>query len=426
MESLIMDMQKRAIRSGWIALLLITPVYYFANLQKVIIPGAAFDELQNVFSLDAEGVTQLGAVFLGVYAAAQLIIGVLADRFGGARVIIYGGLIFCAGSLLSAFCVSLPLLYFSRFLTGVGAASIYLSMVKEIGRVAGSMMPMMLGIATIIGYSGSITGASPFIAGVNKFGYTHMVLWTGFATLLFYLVYVTAAVREKFPPVRKEVKFNLASYLAVCKSRQNCCLMIAIGISFGTYFALQSTVGKKFLEDFCDLSGERAGVVMTITMIIAAVNGFLMANVSAWMKNRRRPVILFSGCGCCLGALMILTGIWLKTGAALPLTGMILMAFAGNISPIYVALLKESNCDYRFGTVVCVGNFFAYAVSAVFSGCAGRLMDVYQPEIVDNIRVYSRESYMLVFGVLTLLGAVSAVLSLMIKESYGKNISGDC
>ena len=123
---------------------------------------------------------------------------------------------------------------------------------------------------------------------------------------------------------------------------------------------------------------------------------------------------------------MILTGIWLKTGAALPLTGMILMAFAGNISPIYVALLKESNCDYRFGTVVCVGNSFAYAVSAVFSGCAGRLMDVYQPEIVDNIRVYSRESYMLVFGVLTLLGAVSAVLSLMIKESYGKNISGDC
>ena len=81
--------------SGWLILLLITPIYFYANLQKVIIPGAAFDELQQVFSLDAAGVTRLGALFLGIYAAAQLIIGVLVDRYGGARVIICGGLFFC-------------------------------------------------------------------------------------------------------------------------------------------------------------------------------------------------------------------------------------------------------------------------------------------------------------------------------------------
>lgn len=418
-----MDSGKRTVMLGWLALLLITPIYYFANLQKVIIPGAAFDELQQLFSLDAEGVTRLGAVFLGVYAAAQLVVGVLADRFGGARVIIAGGAVFCIGSVLSAFTSSLPLLYFCRFLSGAGAASIYLCMVKEIGRVGGNMMPMLIGIATIIGYSGSITGASPFIAGVDKFGYFNMVFWTGIATFAAYSIYVMVACKEGFIPVNKEVKFNLSSYLAVGKSRQNCALMIAIGISFGTYFALQSTVGKKFLEDFCGLSGEHAGLVMTVTMIIAALNGFVMANVSRLIGNRRMPVIWFSGFGCCIGALMIFAGIWLKSSPVLPISGIILMAFAGNISPIYVALIKESNEDYRFGTAVCVGNCFAYAVSALFGWLAGKLMDVFDPQIVDNVKLYGRDSYLLVFGVLALLGLISAVLTLTVKESKGKNIA---
>ena len=409
--------------SGWLILLLITPIYFYANLQKVIIPGAAFDELQQVFSLDAAGVTRLGALFLGIYAAAQLIIGVLVDRYGGARVIICGGLFFCIGSLVSAFESSLYMLYFARIITGAGAASIYLSMVKEIGRVSGSMLPTVLGVATIIGYSGSITGASPFIAGVDKFGYFPMVMAAGIGVLISYLIYTTVALKDDFPTVKRDVKFSLPAYLKVFSKRQNCCLMISVGISFGTYFALQSTVGKKFLEDFCGLSGRSAGIVLTVTMIIAAVNGLVVADISRWCGNRRHPVILFSGFGCLTGAALVFTGVLLPGGWVwLPVTGMILMAFAGNVSPIFVASLKESNEENCFGTVVCVCNGFAYAVSAIFSGGAGRLMDIYAPQIVDGVRVYSRDSYLLVWGMLVVLGGISAVLSLFHQETSGRNI----
>lgn len=409
---------------GWLILLLITPIYFYANLQKVIIPGAAFDELQQTFSLDAAGVTRLGALFLGVYAAAQLIVGILVDRFGGARVIITGGLLFCAGSLLSAWNGSLYLLYIARIMAGGGAACIYLSMVKEIGRISGNMMPMVLGIATIIGYSGSITGASPFIAGVDHFGYCRMVLGAGIALLISYLIYTAVALKDRFPEINRSVKFSLDSYLSVFKKRQNCCLMISVGISFGTYFALQSTIGKKFLEDFCHLNGQAAGVVLTVTMIIAAVNGFVVANISRWYGNRRRPILLFCGFGCFIGALLMFSGVWLQCGAWIPVSGMILMAFAGNVSPIFVASLKESNEDYRFGTAVCVCNGFAYAVSAFFGGGAGKLMDLYAPQIIDGIRVYGQNSYLLVLGVLTLLGGISAVLACFIQETSGQHIPG--
>ena len=283
---------------GWLVLVLITPVYFFSNLQKVIIPGAVFDELQQMFSLDAAGVTRIGALFLGVYAFAQLVIGVLVDRYGGARVIISGGILFCIGSILSAFGFSLELLYFSRLLTGFGAASIYLSMVKEIGRVSGNSLPLVLGIATLVGYAGAITGATPFIAGVDKFGYFYMVMAAGVIMTFFYLAYVAVALKDNFPAVEKSVKFSIPAYLNVFKSRQNCALMLSVGISFGTYFALQSTIGKKFLEDFCGLTPYASGMVLTVTMIIAAVNGFIVANISRWIGNKRRPMIIFSGATC--------------------------------------------------------------------------------------------------------------------------------
>ena len=413
---------KKAV-SGVLLLSLIAAIYYFANLQKVIIPGAAFDELQSAFQIDAAGVTRLGAIFLGVYAFSQLIIGLLADRFGGARVIIVGGLLFCAGSLLSSFTGSLTLLYVCRFMTGFGAASIYLSLVKEISRISPQNMPMILGIVTIVGYSGSITGASPFIAGVDKFGYFYMVFAAGVAAFIFYVLYTITALQDRFPMVKKEVKFSISAYWAVCRNRQNCALMIPVGISFGTYFALQSTVGKKFLEDFCALSGNIAGAVMTISMVIAALNGFLVANICRFTGNYRRPFILFSAFGCLGGAAMIFSGVLCCTGVWLPIAGLFIMAFAGNISPIYVALIKESNPDTRFGTAVCVGNCFAYGVSAIAGGCAGKLMDLYAPQIVNGVKIYGRSSYLLVFGVLVIAGVIAALLSLMVKESRGEDIS---
>ncbi|MBE6389292.1 MAG: multidrug effflux MFS transporter [Lentisphaerae bacterium] len=410
-------------KTSWLALFFISIIYFFANLQKVIIPGATFDELQQLFSLDASAVTRMGAVFLGVYAAAQLFVGVLADRFGGARVIFAGGFLFCLGSLMSALEFSVMLLYFSRFLTGMGAAAIYLSMVKEIGRIAPSILPMLIGVATIIGYSGSIVGASPFIAGVDKFGYQPMVMLAGISAALFYTGYVFTALKTPLPPVKKEVRFSIASFLQVFKSPQNRSLIIAIGISFGTYFAMQSTLTKKFLEDFCKMSNNASGAVATVTMIIAAFNGFIMANISQLLKKRRRIIMIFSGVGCFTGAVAILLGVLLGRGAFLPVTGIIIMALAGNVSPIFVALLKESNPENCFGTVICVGNFFAYAVSAAFSGCAGKLMDVYQPQIVDGVKVYGQQSYLLVFSAFALVGLISALLALKVKESYGKDIS---
>ena len=61
-----------------------TGLYFFANIQRVAVPGAIFDLLQSDLHLSAPGVTALGSVFMYVYALNQLLIGLFVSRYGGA------------------------------------------------------------------------------------------------------------------------------------------------------------------------------------------------------------------------------------------------------------------------------------------------------------------------------------------------------
>ena len=53
--------------------------YFFANVQRVAIPGAVFDLLQGDLNTTAPKITMLGAVFCYVYALTQLVVGICVD-----------------------------------------------------------------------------------------------------------------------------------------------------------------------------------------------------------------------------------------------------------------------------------------------------------------------------------------------------------
>ena len=53
-------------------LLLMGILYFCANLQKIIIPGSTFNEVQNALKVDAAVVTRISSVFFCLYAMMQL------------------------------------------------------------------------------------------------------------------------------------------------------------------------------------------------------------------------------------------------------------------------------------------------------------------------------------------------------------------
>ena len=109
-----------------------TIFYFLANIQRVAIPGAVFNVLQGDFMATASKITMLGAIFSYIYALTQLIVGLLVDKIGGFRVIALGCVVFTIGSIIFPHSNSLFGLYLSRALIGFGAATFYLSTVREV------------------------------------------------------------------------------------------------------------------------------------------------------------------------------------------------------------------------------------------------------------------------------------------------------
>ena len=85
---------KHPARFEKILLVLGVGLYLLWNIQRAAVPGAVFDELQSLHSLTTPQVTALGATFMYVYAFMQLLSGLLADRYGGVRILFVGGLAF--------------------------------------------------------------------------------------------------------------------------------------------------------------------------------------------------------------------------------------------------------------------------------------------------------------------------------------------
>ena len=149
-------------RGFWlfIPLLLIYACSYF---QRTALPGTIYNTLVQELGFNAAQMATLGASFVYTYAVFQLISGALVDRFCGARVVVIGGFVFIAGTLLFPLCHSTGMLYLARMLTGIGASTMYLSLVRETDRLFGRKnYAVFFGIAYFCGYGGGLIGSLPF------------------------------------------------------------------------------------------------------------------------------------------------------------------------------------------------------------------------------------------------------------------------
>lgn len=416
---------KKQIRSQWVLGFWLCAVllYFIANMQKVIMPGTIFNELQRHYDSSAASITAVGAVFMYTYAISQLVVGLLVDRYSGARVMVLGGLFLCGGGLLSSMAPTLWILYIARVLVAFGAASIYLSITKETSRLFPGNFAIMLGFVMVGGYLGGVTGNTPFIIGVGEIGWQKMVMAIGSISLFVYLGYMALKTMIPSPQVVDSAKLDFRRFLDVLSYRQNIHIIICGAFPFGLYFAIQSIFGKKFLEDYVGMTAEGAGLVLTILMVIGAVNSIIAPSVSKWMGNRRKPLMIFSGIGSAISFALIVSMLlfeyqscWLLIGA------FALLAFAGNISPVIVVLVRESNKSDIWGVMLSVYTFLAYIVTAVIGNATGWILDKFDSRIVEGTHIYGRESYLAVYLILFLVSFFAVYSGLRLKETAGKNL----
>lgn len=399
-------------------LIIIATIFYFlANIQRVAVPGAVFNVLQGDFMATASKITMLGAIFSYVYALTQLIVGLMVDKIGGFRVIALGCIMFTIGSLIFPHSHSVFGLYLSRALLGFGAATFYLSTVREVKKYsADKNFSLAISYILFIGYSGGIIANAPFVALVNQTGWRAALSAIGYFTFIAAIIYLITLFIFKPTHIEHETKFSLSPFREILQKGENINLYIFGCINYALYYVLQSVIGNKFLQDFCYIDVHSSAVILSLMALVSAFAGTITAFVSRCINNRRAIIFkifaLLSFLSCLSVCLLLAFDIHSKIIALI----FCIPSFIGSISPLLILTLHTYNRYEISATAVSIQNFSFFMMLGILGMISGMLMNMFEPTVKNGVMIYSNNSYLLVFGLFLILSIIEVICALRIKD----------
>ncbi|WJY95548.1 putative sulfoacetate transporter SauU [Corynebacterium felinum] len=125
------------------------------------------------FSVDASALAVFTSVQVGVYAFAQVPMGVLIDRLGPKKMLFYGALIMALGQIILGLTTNYGVAIAARVLIGLGDATAFLSVMRLLPLwFPLKKAPFFGQITGTIGQLGQFLSAVPFLFFLNSWGWT--------------------------------------------------------------------------------------------------------------------------------------------------------------------------------------------------------------------------------------------------------------
>lgn len=127
--------------------------------------GVAGVEAIDRFQVDATRIAVFTSVQVGVYAFAQIPMGILIDKFGPRKLLAIGALVMGIGQLILGFTDSYSIAIIARVFIGAGDASIFLSVMRILPFwFPLKHTPIFTQLTTCLGQLGQFFSAVPFMA----------------------------------------------------------------------------------------------------------------------------------------------------------------------------------------------------------------------------------------------------------------------
>lgn len=400
-------------------ILLGTLFYFFANFQRIAIPGAVFDLLQHELQVSAPYITAFGAIFMYIYAFSQLINGVLVDRFGGLRVMTVGGIILALGCLLFPITSNLLLMYLARALLGLGGSMFYLSLIRELRDCfSDKNFGIAISVMLCIGYSGGVAANAPFVYAMKYFGWREILLALAVFVIVAVFIFLLLAAKIRFPEINKNVKLRTLPFRLVLHKKHNRNLFSFACCNFGISYAIQAILGKKFLEDFCLFSSSKAALVLSGMAVIAAIFNIINATFCKMCHNHR--VIFLKNASIITFVSLLLICIFLVFNIRTNAVAIIFCILAANASltSLLVPVLHLTNRKMISGTAVSILNFGFFMMVGILGTAAGFLLNIFEPQKIGNVLVYSNKSYLLVFGLFFVISVFEMYKAMKLSNKY--------
>ncbi|MEH1100843.1 MFS transporter [Micromonospora sp. CPCC 205561] len=335
------------------------------------------------FEVSASALATFSVAQLAVYAAMQVPVGVLLDRFGSRRLLLAGGALMVAGQLCFALATDVPLAIAGRVLIGLGDAMTFISVLRIVALwFPGRRYPMMTQLTGTLGQLGAILGAVPLVALLHRAGWTPAFLTAaavGATVLLTVVVVVRDAPRREAPgappPALADVRRELAAAWAQPGTRLGLWTHFVTQFS-GAVFAL--LWGYPFLVQGQGLSPTAAASLLTLMTAAMLLTGPVVAHLCARHPFHRSALVF-----AITGATAVVWAVVLawpgRSPAWLLVTLVLVLAVNGPASLIGFDYARTFNPVNRIGSATGVVNVGGFVASILLVLAVGVVLDLATP-----------------------------------------------
>lgn len=283
----------------WVSAVLV----YIAAITSRTSFGVAGVEAIERFQVDATRIAVFTAVQVGVYALAQIPMGMLIEKFGPRKLLAVGALIMGAGQIILGLTDVYGIAIIARVLIGAGDASVFLSVMRLLPFwFPLRHTPIFTQFTSALGQVGQVISAVPFLALLGTAGWTTSFLTLGSAVALVAIL-ALIAVRDTPEHIgRAKSSTPVQTSVTPVKPRLSTSLKLIIrnpvcwqGFFIHYLLMLWQNVftlmwGVPLMTLGMGLNTSEVGLVLIVNTAFAIIAGPIIGVVSARTGHRRDVV----------------------------------------------------------------------------------------------------------------------------------------
>ena len=372
------------------------------------------DDLMKEFSVGAAILGYLSATYLYIYAALQIPLGLVVDKYG-LRGVVAGACALCGiGSIIFSLADSLYLAYLGRGLVGAGAAFSFVGALNMAARWFPSRFALLGGWAQMMGSAGGFVGQAPLSLAVATFGWRSCNLSLGIAGL-FLAVLLLFTVKDPREDQASEDNFSIWLGLKnVCANKQTWLATLAAAGLTSALLAFGGLWGVPYLMKARAIDKPDAASFISIIFVGWAIG----APFFGWLSDRIRRRRILLQWGTCGAALTTGTTILVPTlSTTLVIVVLFLQGFFSASMILGFALAKDNNPPESSGVALGLINTFVVGSGAILQPLVGVLLDYrWTGEMFDGVRVFNLVDFQVSMLILPLVCLISFASAFYIRE----------
>ena len=397
----------------------------YAFFQRVA-PSIMIPDLMAEFAVTGAVMGQLSALYFYPYAAMQLPIGALLDRYGARLMLTIALLLAAVGSIIFGTAGSVNTAYAGRFMVGAGSA---VGFIASMALAAKWFHPrhfaLLTGLSMFFAMVCGIAGQAPLALAVEAFGWRQTMIWAGiFAAGLAVL---TALIVRNSPDPHHADHVNDTRWAEIWIGLKDTIkrteiwriAIVAMSMS-GPMLALGGLWGVPFLASAYGLDRPTSAIYTSLSLLGWAVGAPLSGWLSDRIGRRKLPLVVGTAFNCGLIAIIAFVP---NLGLFFTAVALFLSGLTGGCMVVTFALAREVSIKRLHGSVSGLVNAATVGAGAILQPIIGWMLDLrWDGTMLEGARVYDTADYRFAFICLVVWSGAGFLLSLTLRETNCKPV----